>query len=283
MTADRDAWLRLVGNLNDAREALASGNVVQALADVDAAIALDGGFLAAQSLRDDILARLPANLVEVPPVHDSDEYAGAERGPRQTIGIRAAATVGLLIPLGVAAFWPAPASLRRQASRSIAGESRASSPTPTAALVKKASPLPVFLARPPVVATSATAAPAAWTSPRLTQLDVRPHWRASAIHVDDAALLRDLEEGVSELRIGAVTNHSDAIFVGAIDDGEWASVGSSLKPNGVVWLIRPHRPGIVGDAAFTTAAISAGFAPIKRLRYSAGYTATEYARRRSRH
>jgi hypothetical protein len=44
-----------------------------------------------------------------------------------------------------------------------------------------------------------------------------------AIHVDDAALLRDLEESLSEVRIGTITDHSDAIFVGTIDDGEGQS------------------------------------------------------------
>jgi hypothetical protein len=59
----------------------------------------------------------------------------------------------------------------------------------------------VFVAEAPADITTPKSV-AAWTSPRLAQLDVRPRWRASAIHVEDSALLRDLEEGVSELWIG---------------------------------------------------------------------------------
>jgi hypothetical protein len=124
---------------------------------------------------------------------------------------------------------------------------------------------------------------AAWTSPRLAQLEVRPQWRASAIQVEDSALLRDLEEGVSELWIGKLTRNRDAIFVGASAEDKWDTLASFLKPNGIVWLIYPNRPGVAKRDAVAAAAAAAGFAATKRLHYSAGYTAEKFISRRSRH
>jgi hypothetical protein len=50
---------------------------------------------------------------------------------------------------------------------------------------------------PKVTPASATDVEATeWASARLTRLNVRPRWRASSMHVDDAALIRDLGEGI---------------------------------------------------------------------------------------
>jgi hypothetical protein len=75
--------------------------------------------------------------------------------------------------------------------------------------------------------------------------------------------LRDLEDSVSQLSIGKATRDSDAIFVGAIDRNEWMALGRSLKRDGIVWLIVPKRSAAPAAVAFTTAARSAGFAPVK--------------------
>lgn len=153
-------------------------------------------------------------------------------------------------------------------------------PSPPASIARTI--MTVFVAEAPAdIATPKSVA--AWSSSRLAQLDVRPRWRASAIHVEDSALLRDLEEGVSELWIGKLTTDRDVIFVGAADEDKWDTLASFLKPNGVVWLIYSNRLSAADGAAIATAATAAGFAPIKRLRYSAGYTAEKFVPRRSRH
>src|SRR5579872_6960573 len=180
---------KLLRHFRDARTALAAGNLELALAEVEAAIALDGGFLAGQSLRDEILARASAGRAVV------------ERGsgplPWHAIATPVAARVGMLIPmLGMAAFLVvARAPLRQLLLRGTAGESRAAQP-PAITRTSAVPSMAVVVAKPPAAAPGAVAA--GWMSPRLSRLDVRSHWRASAIHVDDAALLRDLEEGVSE-------------------------------------------------------------------------------------
>jgi hypothetical protein len=119
-----------------------------------------------------------------------------------------------------------------------------------------------------------------WASPRLTHLNVRPRWRASALHVEDAALLRDLGQGIGELWVGKLTGNEDAIFVGgSIDDHEWVKLRGSIKPTGVVWRIYSNR-STSADGALT-AASAAGFSRVKKVRYSADYSAEQFALLRS--
>jgi hypothetical protein len=294
MGSDGAAWLRLVRHLADARRALALGNLEHALTEVEAAVALDAGFVAALSLRAEIVARMGA--VGAAPTHPAErtQNTHVEAQPRPAGAPASAArplmTMATLVLIVLAAAlggmkwrsthaaleridaWPPTAAAKANV------EHRAPSPPATVARAIRndvAAEAPAEIATPKSVA--------AWTSPRLAQLDVRPRWRASAIHVEDSALLRDLEEGVSELWIGKLTTDCDAIFVGAADENNWDTLASFLKPDGVVWLIYSNRLSAAQGTAVATAATAAGFAPIKRLRYSAGYTAEKFVPRHSRH
>jgi hypothetical protein len=116
-----------------------------------------------------------------------------------------------------------------------------------------------------------------WVSARLTQLNVRPRWRAAALSVEDAALLRDLSEGVSELWIGKLTGNEDVIFIGGrVDGNDWRRLHRSINPTGVVWRIYPHRSTQPADALLTTAATAAGFVRGTRVRYSSDYIADQF-------
>jgi len=295
MAADRAAWMRLLRHVADARRALASGNLDQALTEVEAAVAIDPGFVAAQSLRDEIVAR--TSTVDAPATYPAEPTQETRLVEAQPSPDRAAATVApavitmatAVLMIGSAlggmtwlsrhpALWrldalpPVPVAKTNAAHRA---------PSPPATTVARTT-MPVFVAEAPTEAATPKTV-AAWTSPRLAQLDVWPRWRASAIHVEDSALLRDLQEGVSELWIGKLTRNRDAIFVGASDKDQWDTLASFLKPNGVVWLIYPNRIGAAESAAVARVATAAGFAPVKRLHYSAGYTAEKFVPRRSRH
>jgi hypothetical protein len=295
MSADRGEWHALVRHLSHARRACAAEDYVHALAEVDAAMALDGDFLAAQALRDDIVERMSAVAVERPAaahrIRAEDSTTAADSTPQpttatgQAIQSRRAATVwpimalaALIVIVGLAAsfFHAESAATRHPRSPGVVVSSPGPSPMRTG-LPDPLIAMSVFAA--PTSATSAPTTVARWTSPRLTQLDVRPHWRASAMHVNDAALVRDLEESVSELWIGKAMRESDAIFVGAIKDDEWTTLGASLKRRGVVWVIDPVRARTTAYEVLSAAA-AAGFVPVKHLRYSAAYTATQFARRR---
>jgi hypothetical protein len=293
MGSDGAAWLRLLRHLADARRALALGNLDQALIEVNAAIALDSGFVAALSLRDEIAARMSDVVAAAPlPGEPTQKYRDVEaqppgRAPAKrhdwslpwltlALIVGSAALGGMMWrsrqpALSRSGTWPPTPPVKANAER------RAPSPPATVARTVMAA----FVAETPAEISTPNKV-AAWTSRRLAQLDVRPHWRASAIHVEDSALLRDLEEGVSELWIGKLTRDRDAIFVGASDEDTWDTLASFLKPNGIVWLIYPNRPGVAEDGTVAAAATAAGFTAIKRLHYSVGYTAEKFISRRSR-
>jgi len=121
-----------------------------------------------------------------------------------------------------------------------------------------------------------------WISHRLTHLRVQPHWRAAALRVDDAALLRDLGEGISELWVGKLTGNEDAIFIGgSVDGNDWRNVRASLNPRGVVWLVYRRRSAPRDDVGAT--AVAAGFERGPSVRYSDDYVAEQFKPGRKAH
>lgn len=126
-----------------------------------------------------------------------------------------------------------------------------------------------------------------WISHRLTHLRVRPHWHAAALRVDDAALIQDLSEAISELWVGKLTGNEDAIFIGgSIDGNDWRKVRASINPKGVVWLVYRRRSAPRVDVGAT--AVAAGFERGPSVRYSDDYVAEQFkprrkARQRSAH
>ncbi len=100
------------------------------------------------------------------------------------------------------------------------------------------------------------------------------------MHVEDAALLKDLGEGISELWVGKLPANVDAIFVGgSVDDIEWPKLRASIKPTGVVWRIYSSRGAAATDTTAAGRAAAAGFARVKRVRYSPDYVAEQFAPR----
>jgi len=309
-------------HLANAREALRSGELAQALNEVDAAVASDPAFAAAQTLRAEIIARMnamavsecvtvvpaavPAAVVAVvadPLVPASiavtttatpvapPTTTPAKPRPRQTSSKTTAIpmVLGILvIAIGVGVVLLASGIIGRNAepARPVAVRPTSPKPVPTSDIALPAPPrtalAPASVTPRTAVASDEPRAVAAieWASPRLTHLSVRPRWRASALHVEDAALLRDLGQGVGELWVGKLTGNEDAIFVGgSIDEGDWAKLRASIKPTGVVWRIYSNRSSSSADAPIS-AATAAGFSRVKRVRYSADFSAEQFALRR---
>jgi hypothetical protein len=135
---------------------------------------------------------------------------------------------------------------------------------------------PAFVApspRPVAAAAALRVEPTEWVSPRLTHLNVQPRWRASAMYVEDTALLRDLE-GISELWVGKLRGNEDAIFVGGtVDAAGWKKLRASIKPTGVVWRIYPNRSVPSANASSAT---PEGFVRGTRVRYSPDYVADQF-------
>jgi len=114
---------------------------------------------------------------------------------------------------------------------------------------------------------------------RLQKIGVKPAWRVSAIGVDDAAFLAELEAAVAHLSIGRVTKECDAIFFGATREAELsrlATVKRSLKPTGALWIIRPKGRPEISERATMAAGKAAGLVDVKVVGFSATHTAEKF-------
>jgi hypothetical protein len=289
--------LQKLFHLANAREAFASGDFPQALSEVDAAVAADATFAAAQSLRQEIVARMnavPPSVPKAPLVRDMTIPPPSQPHRRTRslwpARVRTGLAICTLFGVGLIAVM-----LVRSGKRGADVPTAAALKTPPVvpiATVKTPPAVPVALdVELPRPVTTAPAplpkvAPASakdvetteWASARLTRLNVRPRWRASAMHVDDAALIRDLGEGISELWVGKLTGNEDAIFVGGnLDESDWVKLRASIKPTGIVWRIYPHRSGSVSDGFGP--AVAAGFMRGRQVRYSSDYVAEQFTPR----
>jgi len=114
---------------------------------------------------------------------------------------------------------------------------------------------------------------------RLEKIGVRPHWRASAIGVEDRGFLDQLERVVAELTIGRLARDRDAIFFGATDVSQLqrlAKVKTLMKPDGAVWVIRPKGRPEISEGAVRAAGRAAGLVDVKVVSFSATHTAEKF-------
>ncbi len=114
---------------------------------------------------------------------------------------------------------------------------------------------------------------------RLDKIGVKPEWRASAIGVEDAGFLEELEDAVAYLSIGRIAKNSDAIFFGVTKESELArleKLKASLKPNGALWIIRPKGRPEISERATMAAGKAAGLVDVKVIAFSTTHTAEKF-------
>jgi hypothetical protein len=114
---------------------------------------------------------------------------------------------------------------------------------------------------------------------RLQKIGAKANWRASAIGVDDAAFLEELEAAIAHLSIGRVFKGADAIFYGVTKEAQLARLATlkaSLKPNGALWVIRPKGRPEISERASMAAGRAAGLVDVKVVGFSATHTAEKY-------
>jgi hypothetical protein len=114
---------------------------------------------------------------------------------------------------------------------------------------------------------------------RLAKLGAKPHWRVSAVGVDDDVFLKELEGAVAHLSIGRVVNESDAIFLGATREVELARIEklkASLRPDGALWVIRPKGRPEISEMAVMRAGKAAGLVDVKVVSFSPTHTAEKF-------
>jgi hypothetical protein len=114
---------------------------------------------------------------------------------------------------------------------------------------------------------------------RLQKIGVKPEWRAAAIGVEDTAFLAELERAVALLSIGRVVKDADAIFFGVTREAQLsrlAALKTSLKPNGVLWIIRPKGRPEISEASTMAAGKLAGLVDVKVVGFSTTHTAEKF-------
>ena len=114
---------------------------------------------------------------------------------------------------------------------------------------------------------------------RLDKLGVKRGWRVSAIGVDDHVFLTDVGDAVAQLAIGRVLKDADAIFLGATkaaDLSRLATLKTSLKANGALWVIRPKGRPEISEQAVMAAGKAAGLVDVKVVAFSPTHTAEKF-------
>jgi hypothetical protein len=114
---------------------------------------------------------------------------------------------------------------------------------------------------------------------RLDKIGVKKEWRVSAINIEDAGFLKELEGAVATVSVGRVLKDSDAIFVGATRIAELArleSLKASLKPAGALWIVRPKGRPEISEGAVMAAGKAAGLVDVKVVRFSDTHTAEKF-------
>ena len=114
---------------------------------------------------------------------------------------------------------------------------------------------------------------------RLDKIGVKPGWRASAIGVEDAGFLEQLEDAVAHLSIGRVAKGSDAIFFGVDKEAQLSrleKLKASLKSNGALWIIRPKGRPEISERATMAAGKAAGLVDVKVVAFSETHTAEKF-------
>jgi len=114
---------------------------------------------------------------------------------------------------------------------------------------------------------------------RLEKIGVKAEWRASAINIDDAAFLTELETTIAVLTIGRAAKPADAIFFGAASESDLAKLSklkAALKPNGALWVVRPKGRPEISESAVMRAGKAAGLVDVKVVSFSSTHTAEKF-------
>ena len=114
---------------------------------------------------------------------------------------------------------------------------------------------------------------------RLQKLGAKPDWRVSVIAVGDRDFISELRAAVRDVTVGRVVDDCDAIFFGAGNAKELvrlATLKTSLKQNGALWVIRPKGRPEISERAVMDAGKAAGLVDVKVISFSATHTGEKF-------
>jgi hypothetical protein len=119
--------------------------------------------------------------------------------------------------------------------------------------------------------------------PVVDKLDVKPGALVSAVGIEDADLLTQVEARAGRLVRGAVEPGSDVVLLGvtrAADLAAIAPAAAAMAERGALWAVHPRAVREVQDTAIFAAAAAAGLTYTKVARVSDTHTAEKLVRPR---
>jgi hypothetical protein len=117
-----------------------------------------------------------------------------------------------------------------------------------------------------------------WLSPGVTRLGIQPGWRASAIGMQDARLMRDLQQCLGELWLNRVAANNDVILFEVRDEldlARFAALKAALKHKGVLWTFW-RRGSPITASQIVASARAADMAPARTLTFSSTHNAAAF-------
>ena len=115
---------------------------------------------------------------------------------------------------------------------------------------------------------------------RVEKLGVKPGARVSIVALHDDAFVEELKHAGADVST-RMRRHSDQIYVAvesAKDLTRFATLVSSLAPDGAVWAIRRKGLKDASEAATMAAGKAAGLVDVKVARFSETHTAEKFVR-----
>jgi hypothetical protein len=121
-------------------------------------------------------------------------------------------------------------------------------------------------------------------SPGVARLGIQPGWRASAIGVQDARLVRDLQQCLGELWLNRVAANNDVILLEVRDEldlARFAALKAALKHKGVLWTFW-RRGSSITASQIVASARAADMAPARTIAFSSTHDAAAFTTPRQR-
>lgn len=113
----------------------------------------------------------------------------------------------------------------------------------------------------------------------IQKLGIKGGHVVSVVHLDDDSFVGDLEKAGAGVSRGRARKNSDAIVYGAstrADLDRLATLATSLKPDGSLWIIRPKGVKEITEADTMAAGKAAGLVDVKVVRFSDTHTAEKF-------
>jgi hypothetical protein len=106
---------------------------------------------------------------------------------------------------------------------------------------------------------------------RLDKLGVKPGMRVAVLNVDDAWILKELEERTPDVVTSRPRRDTDMILFGV--DGpkplaRLATLRRSIRPNGMIWAIWPKGKSHIKEDLIRAAALNQDLVDVKVIAFS---------------